>query len=187
MGGTLILPYEKDGGAHRKLLFWKEPLMHQSDVNLSQPPYPGHIGLQRGFITLLAALGVPLRSGIRTFWPEECGALVEICCNPKWRRSFLWGLLGIFRPRDQSRWQTQVFTGICRIRLIVLQISISINLGHGFTETNASIVRCRWIFVLLLHKTKTLNYTKFARLTTVCIPCRWKAFLRNVAKIYWHC
>ena len=87
-GGSPILRYEKDRGAHRKLLFWKEPLMHQSDVNLNPPPYPGYIGLQRGFLTLLAALWVPVRSWSRTSCPEECGALVEICCNPIFRHTW---------------------------------------------------------------------------------------------------
>ena len=36
--------------------------------------------------------------------------------------------------------QTQVFTGICGICFIVIQISTSINLGHGFKK---AILRCR--------------------------------------------
>ena len=37
---------------------------------------------------------------------------------------------------------TQVFTGICGISPIVIQINKSINLGHGFKGANALILRC---------------------------------------------
>ena len=37
---------------------------------------------------------------------------------------------------------TQVFTGICGIRLTVIQINTSSNLAHGFKEANALILRC---------------------------------------------
>ena len=43
-----------------------------------------------------------------------------------------------------------MFTGICGIRRIVMQISI--NLGHGFKTTNALILRCQCFFVPLLCK-----------------------------------
>ena len=39
--------------------------------------------------------------------------------------------------------RTQVLTGICGIRFIVIQINTSINLGHGFKKANALILRCR--------------------------------------------
>ena len=38
---------------------------------------------------------------------------------------------------------TQVFTGICGIRFIFIQINASINLGHGFKKANAFILRFR--------------------------------------------
>ena len=64
-----------------------------------------------------------------------------------------WGMWGISQEfvliqdgGDRSRkdvWvhfatleRTQVFTGICGIRFIVIQINTSINLGHGF-KTNS--------------------------------------------------
>ena len=37
--------------------------------------------------------------------------------------------------------RTQVFTSICGIRLIVIQINTSINLGYGFKEASALILR----------------------------------------------
>ena len=37
--------------------------------------------------------------------------------------------------------RTQVFTGICGIRFIGIQINTSINLGHGFKKANA-LFRC---------------------------------------------
>ena len=52
-----------------------------------------------------------------------------------------------------STWErTQVFTGVCGIRRIVMQINTWINLGHGFKKANALILRCRWFFVPLLRK-----------------------------------
>ena len=40
-----------------------------------------------------------------------------------------------------------VFTAICGIRLIVIQINTSINLGHGFKKANTLILRFRLFFV----------------------------------------
>ena len=37
--------------------------------------------------------------------------------------------------------RTQVFTGICGIHFIVIQINTLINLGHGFKKANALILR----------------------------------------------
>ena len=46
-----------------------------------------------------------------------------------------------------STWErTQVFTGICGIRHIVMQINTAVNLGHGFKKANVLIVWCRWFF-----------------------------------------
>ena len=39
--------------------------------------------------------------------------------------------------------RAQVFTGICGIHFIVIQINTLINLGHGFKKANALILRCR--------------------------------------------
>ena len=47
---------------------------------------------------------------------------------------------------------TQVFTGICGIRFIVIQINTSIYIGHGLKKANALILRRRWLFVLLLRE-----------------------------------
>ena len=80
-----------------------------------------------------------------------------------------WGMWGISRGfvliqdgGDHSQkdfwvynrtWErTQVFTGICGIHLIVIQINTSTNLGHGFKEANALLLRCWWLFVSLLCK-----------------------------------
>ena len=50
-----------------------------------------------------------------------------------------------------STWErTQVFTGICGIRRIVIQINTSINLGHGFKRANALILRFAFIRGMLL-------------------------------------
>ena len=38
--------------------------------------------------------------------------------------------------------RTQVFTGICDICFIVIQINTSINLGHGFEKANTLTLRC---------------------------------------------
>ena len=49
--------------------------------------------------------------------------------------------------------RTQVFTGTCGIRFIVIQINTWINWGHGyFKKANALILRCWWLFVSLLCK-----------------------------------
>ena len=71
-----------------------------------------------------------------------------------------WGMLGInrgfvliqdggnhshkdFRVYFGTWERTQVFTIICGICLIVIQINSSINLGHGFKKAKALILRCR--------------------------------------------
>ena len=41
-----------------------------------------------------------------------------------------------FATRNHSRWWMQVLTEICEIHFIVIQISASIDLGHGFKNAN---------------------------------------------------
>ena len=94
--------------------------------------------------------------GIRAFFcfcPEECGALVG--------DSFQSKMAAIIPTRTSgniSAHRTQVFTGICGIRRIVRQIYTPINLGHGFKQANALILRCQWVFVPLLRKDNFSEY-----------------------------
>ena len=53
--------------------------------------------------------------------------------------------------------RTQVFTGICGIHFMVIQINTLINLGHGFKRANALILRCRWLFFRCSVTTTSLN------------------------------
>ena len=88
----------------------------------------------------------PVGGGIGAFFcfcPEECGALVVIS------RGFVIIQDGGDHSHKDfweyfSTWErTQVFTGICGTRSIVMQINTSINLGHGLKKANALILRCR--------------------------------------------
>ena len=51
-----------------------------------------------------------------------------------------------------ERTGTQVFTGICGIGFIAIQINTWINLGHGFKKENALMLKCQLLFVSLLRK-----------------------------------
>ena len=70
---------------------------------------------------------------------------------------------------------TQVFTGTCGIRFIVIQINTSINWGHGyFKKASALILRCRWLFVSLLCKDN---------LSECCWYNLWNVMTKIVLKI----
>ena len=74
-----------------------------------------------------------------------------------------------FATCDHSRWWEQVLTGICGIRfiiIIIIQISTSIDLGHGFKKANTSI----FIADELLFRC-SLETSKFVRLIIACIHC----------------
>ena len=79
-------------------------------------------------------------------FPEECGAYNSrgfVLIQDGGDRSCkdFWVHFGTLE-------RTQVFTGICGIHFIVIQINTLINLGHGFKKANALILRC--LFVSLL-------------------------------------
>ena len=61
-----------------------------------------------------------------------------------------------FATHEHSIWQKLALTGICGFRFTVIQISANIFTADFFLETS-----------------------KFVRLVSVCIPCRWKTFLCN--------
>ena len=86
--GDSHTPIWKGRGCSSKIIILKRAPNAPVRRKSQPPPYPGYIGLQRGFLALLAALWVPVRSGSRTSCPEECGALVEICCNPIFRHTW---------------------------------------------------------------------------------------------------
>ena len=71
-----------------------------------------------------------IRAFCRTF-PEECGALVRdlvlIQDGGENSRKDFWVHFSTLE-------RTQVFTGICGIHFIVIQINILINLGHGLKK-----------------------------------------------------
>ena len=85
-----------------------------------------------------------------------------------------WGMWGISRwfiliqvGGDHSRkdfwvhlstleW-TEVFTSICGIRFIVIEINTSVDLGRWFKKANAVILRCWWLFVCCSIKATFLN------------------------------
>ena len=71
--------------------------------------------------------------------------------------------------------RTQVFTGTCGIRFIVIQIKRSMNWGHGyFKKANALILRCWWLFVSLLCKNNLSQY---------CWYNLWNVMTKIVLKI----
>ena len=67
--------------------------------------------------------------------------------------------------------RTQVFTGICGICVIVSQINTSINLGYGFKEASALILRSWWLFVSLLRKDSLSE-------------CRWYNLWNVMTKVF---
>ena len=104
------------------------------------------------------------------FCPEECGALYEGIQDGGDRScKDFWVHFGTLE------W-TKVFTGSCGMLFIVIQINKSINLGHGFKKANSLILRCQWLFVLLLRKDN---------LSECCWYNFWYVMTKIVLKINW--
>ena len=74
---------------------------------------------------------------IRGSGDENGGSSTAIRSNPSWRPFLLHGLLGRFRIVRLLKMADAL--GISGIRFIVIQISTSIGLGHGFTKASTLI------------------------------------------------
>ena len=83
-----------------------------------------------------------IRASCRTF-PEECGALVGDLLQSKMAAIAPARTSGYISVHWRPLERTQVFTGICEIHFIVIQINTLINLRHGFKKANAVILRRR--------------------------------------------
>ena len=90
------------------------------------------------------------RAFCRAF-PEECGALVgDLVLIQDGGESFRKDFWVHFSTLER----TQVFTGICGIHFIVIQINTLINLGHGLKKANSLILRVfkfKFQVLLFLH------------------------------------